>query len=234
MNIPARIRIVCATRLARDEFFQKSALGRTMAAYGAFYPPTFVELRLFERNARGLPAVYNEAIAEAAANAAVLLFAHDDITLCDFFWGHQVLGSLQAFDVVGIAGNRRRVPGQPGWAFIDAKPTWDTAENLSGVIGHGSGFPPQNLSAFGPTQQAVKLLDGCLLACRSATLHEHGLRFDERFDFHFYDMDFCRQAEANSLRMGTWPMSVVHESGGSFGSKPWRAAYAKYLEKWGD
>jgi hypothetical protein len=32
--------------------------------------------------------------------------------------------------------------------------------------------------------------------------------------------------------MGTWPISVVHESGGSFGSPGWKAAYLKYLDKW--
>ncbi|MGH8688660.1 MAG: glycosyltransferase [Burkholderiales bacterium] len=234
MTAPNKIRIVCATRETREDFSRKAALGRTLAAYGGFYPPAFVELKLFERNSRGLPAVYNEVIAQSADDPAVLMFVHDDIFLCDFFWGHHVLASMLAFDIAGIAGNRRRVPRQPSWAFANDKLAWDAAENLSGVVGNGNGFPPQHFSSFGPLQQQVKLLDGVLLACRSSTLLEHGLRFDERFDFHFYDLDFCRQAEAKNLRMGTWPISVVHESGGAFGTPAWRAAYAKYLEKWGD
>jgi len=43
------------------------------------------------------------------------------------------------------------------------------------------------------------------------------LGFDERFGFHFYDLDLCRQAEQRGIRTGTWPISVVHESGGNFG-----------------
>jgi hypothetical protein len=39
------------------------------------------------------------------------------------------------------------------------------------------------------------VLDGLLLAARSETLLSNQLTFDERFDFHFYNMDFCRQAE---------------------------------------
>jgi hypothetical protein len=78
----------------------------------------------------------------------------------------------------------------------------------------------------------VKLLDGVLLAAHSETLISKNLRFDERFDFHFYDLDFCRQAEAKHLRLGTWPLSLIHESAGQFGSPAWREAYAKYLDKW--
>jgi hypothetical protein len=33
--------------------------------------------------------------------------------------------------------------------------------------------------------------------------------------------------------MGTIPLSIIHESGGSFGSEDWKQSYQKYLEKWG-
>jgi len=47
-------------------------------------------------------------------------------------------------------------------------------------------------------------------------------------------MDFCRQAEARGLTMGTWPIQAVHGSGGSFGSEAWNAAYTLYLRKYGE
>ena len=53
------------------------------------------------------------------------------------------------------------------------------------------------------------------------------------FDFHFYDLDICRQFESKQLKMGTWPISVIHESGGAFGTPAWQDSYKKYLEKWG-
>ena len=34
--------------------------------------------------------------------------------------------------------------------------------------------------------------------------------------------------------MGTWPISVIHESGGNFGSEGWSQGYKKYIEKWID
>ena len=106
--------------------------------------------------------------------------------------------------------------------------------NLSGSVAHGTGYPCKDLLFYGPSMQEVKLLDGLMLACKSRVLHEKGIRFDERFDFHFYDLDFCRQAEAKGMRMGTWPISVVHESSGNLKSDAWKAGYRKYLDKWPD
>ena len=77
-------------------------------------------------------------------------------------------------------------------------------------------------------------MDGVLLAVRSSVLRKHGLRFDERFQFHFYDLDFCRQAEQLGVSMGTWPIAVIYESGGDFGSAGWRSGLAAYVDKWGE
>lgn len=225
---PTRMRVVCGTRKDREDFFSATPLGRSLS----LNRPPGVELRLFPRNSEGLPALYNAAISESIQDDVIFLFVHDDIHLCDFHWASRIASGLSAFDVIGLVGNRRRVPGQTGWLFIDERLTRDSRENLSGVIGHGPGYPPQSIDAFGPAGQAVKLLDGALLAVSSATLRAKSLRFDERFDFHFYDLDFCRQAEQAGLRMGTWPISVVHESGGNFASDGWRRGYDIYLDKW--
>lgn len=227
MTTPS-FRFVCATRETYADFFQKTPLGRSLSIYRA----PFAELTLFDTNTSGLPALYNEALDDAARDPSVMVFVHDDVHLCDFFWHVHILAGLQRFDILGVAGNRRRLPRQPSWRFVDEQLTADTAEYLSGQVAHGSGFPPQNLSSYGPSGAQVKLLDGVLLAARSETLLSNGVRFDERFDFHFYDLDFCRQAEEKQLRLGTWPLSLIHQSAGQFGSAAWREAYAKYLDKW--
>lgn len=223
------IRFVIATRASKEDFFAATAIGRSLS----FYRNLEFEVRLSVSNSRGLPVAYNQAIDEAAERPAILVFVHDDVLLADYFWPHRIRQALEKFRIVGLAGNRRRLPGQPSWAFIDDRLTWDDREHLSGVVGHGSGFPPANLSIFGPAVQEVKLLDGLFIAVKSATLAESGIRFDERFGFHFYDLDFCRQAESKGLSMGTMALSVVHESGGDFRSESWRRGYAAYLEKWG-
>lgn len=222
------IRFVVASRESRERFLTATATGRSLA----IYTDTRLQVRLFAENKRGLPEVYNIAIEEARNDPAILVFIHDDVHLLDYFWVDRFQSSLESFQIIGLAGNKRRVPMQPGWAFIDDKFTWDNLANLSGVVGHGKSFPPTHLTVFGPPGQAVKLLDGLMLAGHSRTFIDNDLRFDERFDFHFYDMDICRQAELKHLTLGTCALPVVHESGGSFGSEGWQRAYQLYLEKW--
>jgi hypothetical protein len=225
-----KVKLIVATRASEQDFYIKTATGRSLA----FHMPPFLEVRLFPNNTEGLPALYNRAIRESSEDPATLIFAHDDLHILDFYWVHRVVEGLNNFSVIGLAGNRRRVPKQPSWAFIDTNFTWDAPENLSGVVGHGTGFPPSNLSIFGAPRQQVALLDGLLLASESKTFLENNLTFDERFKFHFYDLDFCRQAELKNITCGTWDLSLIHESGGSFGSDAWKASYQQYLEKWGD
>ena len=225
-----KIKLIVATRASEADFYTQTATGRSLA----FHKPPFLEVHLFPGNAEGLPTVYNRAIRESSADPATLIFAHDDLHILDFYWFHRIEEGLNNFSVIGLAGNRRRVPRQPSWAFIDTSFTWDAPENLSGVVGHGKSFPPSNLSIFGPPRQQVMLLDGLLLAAQSKTLLENNLMFDERFKFHFYDLDFCRQAEIKNISCGTWDLSLIHESGGSFGSDAWKASYQEYLEKWGE
>jgi hypothetical protein len=225
------IRFVCGTRCSREQFSNETALGRSLKLY-AHLPG--IQLQLFDNNTRGLSSIYNAAIDDAKQQPAILVFVHDDVWLNDFFWAERIRESLAGFDVVGLAGNLRRVPRQPAWAFATPDLRWDERKYLSGTVGHGKGFPCDIASTFGPSGQECKLLDGLLLIADSETLVRSGLRFDEQFKFHFYDMDFCRQAELKGLRMGTWPLSVVHESGGAFGSPSWRENYALYLGKYGE
>lgn len=222
-----KIRVVCATRETRDNFTTHTALGRSLRLYGSLY-----ELRLFPENKLGLPVLYNEAIRESATDPAVLIFVHDDVHLLDFYWPTRILQGLAKFDILGLAGNRRRVSGQPAWRFLDTNFARDDRENLSGFVAHGKHWPADHISAYGPPGYEVKLLDGVLLAARSDTLLSKQVLFDQVFDFHFYDLDLCRSAELCGLRMGTWGISIMHESNGAFGTPSWRRGYERYLAKW--
>lgn len=229
------IRLVCATRLSSDDFFKTTPLGRSLRHYRTFPQHQRIELRLFSDNREGLPGLYNRAIGEAARDPAVLVFLHDDVHLSDFYWASRVHEGLRAFDVIGLAGNKRRLPAQPSWFHANAAMARDDFANLSGVLGHGTGFPElTELSVYGLPGQEVKLLDGVLIAVHGDVLQRSGVRFDPRFRFNFYDMDFCRQAELAGLRMGTWGISIIHESAGAFGSSDWLHEYGTYLAKYGE
>lgn len=228
-----KIRFVCATRYSEEAFYTQAALGKSLALFFPHYADQF-ELRLFAENERGLPSIYNEAIEETRDAPRILVFIHDDLFLTDLAWSTRMAESLTRFDIVGLAGNKSRIANQPSWAFVFGSKglEWDKREHLSGTIAHGQSFPPDHIDFFGPAQQEVKLLDGVMLIAHSQTLIDTGLRFDPLFQFHFYDLDFCRQAELKGLTMGTWDISVVHQSGGGFGSESWQAGLSLYLHKW--
>lgn len=225
---PTRVELVCATRMTEDAFWTSSALGRSLCM-------TSHEGRLVTRisyeNRRGLPEVYNESI-DADNDHDILVFLHDDLWLQDLFFVERILQGLAQFDVIGLAGNTRRYPGQVGWC-LNPQGEMDVGQ-MSGVIGHGPVPFQGETTVFGPAPQPCELLDGVLLAARKRVLRERGVRFDPRFRFHFYDMDFCRQARARALRLGTFLMSVTHQSGGDISNADWQASRSAYLAKWGD
>jgi hypothetical protein len=61
---------------------------------------------------------------------------------------------------------------------------------------------------------------------------EARVSFDNKFDFHFYDLDFCLSCTKNSLRIGTWPIWVVHYGKGAYGSPEWEEEATVFRQKW--
>ena len=224
--------LVCATRASVRDFPQKTLLGPCLPRLGEFM--TF-GLQLFAENTRPLGECYNAAI-DAAADGDVLVFVHDDVCVDDWMLGQRLQEALQHFDVVGVAGNTRVQDHQVAWYLQPERPgvpsPWDR-EHLSGAIGHGS--PRSRITMYGPSPQAVRLLDGVFLAVRAGCLQQSGVRFDPTLAFHFYDLDFCLQAHRAGLRLGTWPIAITHASGGeSIQTQSWADARLVFLKKWFD
>jgi GT2 family glycosyltransferase len=222
------IEIVSATRLSEEQFWKKSALGISLRR---LQNDKRLQPRILVNNRLGLPNVYNARI-EAEIGNDVIVFIHDDVWIDDFHFGDRIIEGLQRYDVIGVAGNRRRLPQQPGWAYIDTQFTWDDPANLSGAVAGGT-HPFGSVAFFGHTPADCELLDGVFLATKKSILRAKGVLFDVRFEFHFYDLDFCRTARQRGLKLGTWPICLTHQSGGSFSSVQWQQKYQTYVEKWG-
>jgi tetratricopeptide (TPR) repeat protein len=221
------IEIVSATRLSEHNFWKKSALGRSLRCLG--YDSQFAVNVAFN-NQRGLSGLYNDRI-QCNNEDRILVFIHDDVWIDDFFFADRLIHSLTVFDVIGVAGNCRRVPMQAGWGFLDDKLTAVEGGNLRGSIAHGQQSYGV-ISSFGKSPAECELLDGVILAARKSRLVAAGVQFDPRFNFHFYDIDFCRTAREKCLRVGTWPLYLTHQSHGNFDSPGWREMYLRYLDKW--
>lgn len=225
----SKIDVICATRLSASDFWQNSPLGVSLLRIQ--HDDRLIPQITF-LNQRGLPEIYNAGIA-ATDRDSMLVFIHDDVWIDDYFLADRVMAGLRSYDVIGVAGNRRRVPAQPAWAFINDRFTWDDRANLSGSIAHGT-TPFGQVGYFGAVPAECELLDGVFLAVKAATLVEKGVLFDRQFDFHFYDMDFCRSARQSGLRLGTWPICLTHQSDSAFGTPKWIEKYHIYIQKWGN
>lgn len=220
--------IVSATRLSETDFWRKSALGISLQRHLKL--DNRLSTHIAFENSRGLPEIYNECIHHA--EETTLVFMHDDVWIdeTDSF-ANTIMAGLEQFDVIGVAGNRRRIPNQPAWAFINSQLTWDDKSNLSGYIAHGKDALG-TASYYGTVPAKCELLDGVFLAVKKSSLKKNNVKFDAQFDFHFYDMDFCRSAREAGLMLGTWLIKLTHQSGGAFGSPQWRNKYQCYLKKW--
>ncbi len=220
--------VVSATRMSEREFWESSALGLSLRRLQDL--DGRLSCTIAFSNTRDLPSIYNQAIEERCADS-VLVFVHDDVWLEQDDFVDSVLAGLHQYDVIGVAGNQRILPGQPSWAFIDEKFTWDDRRFLSGRVGHGKDAGGAE-TYYGEVPAACELLDGVFLAATNRVLRDSGVRFDPQFDFHFYDLDFCRAARGKGLTLGTWLIGITHQSGGAFGSEAWRTKYSLYLEKY--
>lgn len=237
------VRLVCATRKSEPDFWRMTLLGRSLEVMPPQLRPELA-IRFDNVGSRrlGLPTIYNRAI-EGCPPGRHILFVHDDVYLHDAFVCHRITEGLSGADVIGLAGSRGASPMQPSWGLeFDADLNgvgWQQGPGiqLSGAVSHTASRalfnpPVVELGQYGPISAECELLDGLFLAARIDKLHSSGVRFDEQFDFHLYDIDFCRSAREAGLRLWTWPILVTHGSGGAFCTPEWKAGARRYLDKW--
>lgn len=217
--------LAAATRLEPEAFFRQALLGRSLAlpAHAALEPC------LCFANREPLAHAFNRGL-ERAADDALVVFAHDDLWLGENPLTPALLEALEHFDLVGVAGNRRRVDGQQAWWLDPATGAWDHP-HLVGCLRHGSP-EASHTQPYGASPAPARQLDGVFLAARASRLRGAGLRFDPLLPFHFYDLDFCRQAEQAGLSLGVWPLDLIHASSGAAFTTPWKASLLLYQLKW--
>lgn len=227
----SRIRFVAATRMSEHEFWHRTLLGKRLHEWRNI--PDITTQIAFE-NSTGLSTVYNKAI-QSADNSEIIVFIHDDAWLMQDSCLSEIRRGLQKYEVLGVAGNQRRFPGQQTWYLrVNERNEYCLDRpHLSGAVRYGSVHATE-LNQFGPWPAECELLDGVFLAARVDVLRRVGLHFDEQFDFHFYDLDFCRAARAMRLKIGTWPIQLLHGSRGNPGEKKWEINFKKYIGKWGE
>jgi hypothetical protein len=187
-------------------------------------------------NKQGLPARYNEFIAEMYKDKyEFIVFAHDDLYI-DEFGQSLKLKLFRAFDelkygIIGIAGGiNPRIQFPALWHIMCNR------EDQRGQAAH----PVSNkgeifTTSFGHTPSRVVIADGCFLAVHLPTVLAAKWKFNENYTFHHYDLSSCIDAHKKGIKIGVYPIHVIHSSPGlveGVDHKPWKDSNDKFLAEY--
>lgn len=112
------VEFVSCTQQTQEPPLSTSALGRSLRRLA--FDGRISASVAFE-NWIGLPEMYNRRMT-AVDSQEFLIFVHDDVWLDDYCVDDRVLQRLMHFDVVGVAGKRRRAPSHPSWSYPKPSP----------------------------------------------------------------------------------------------------------------
>ena len=154
--------IVSASRLTAEAFPAESLLGRSLRLPAH----RTCDTRIQTAKREPLGAIYNQAL-EQLHPESLVVFCHDDVWLGEACLRPILREALERFDLVGVAGSRRILPGQPTWWLQPDGRTWDHP-HLLGEIRHGD--PGASVPIrFGSSPAPAMLLDGVFLAARAGS-----------------------------------------------------------------
>ena len=192
-----------------------------------------ITLNIIENNTESLASIYNKQIANPSNRDSILVFVHDDCVLEDIMLYSKLMMATEKFDIVGLAGIKAPITiKSPALWHLMGHPS-----QYSGAVAHfdKDSTNKRFMTSFGKTPERCILLDGVFLAINTKRILEKGLRFDEKSPakFHYYDLNFCLDANKLGLKCGTWPIWVTHKSHGlEQPTQEWKDGERYFLTKY--
>ena len=192
-----------------------------------------IKLDMTWDNSEGMPTVYNRKLEEYRnSSAEFLVFVHDDVYIDDLKLYEKLSLSKNKlnYDIVGLAGGLNpRLTDLALWHIMTEK------NQQRGEVAHPAGNQGQTMTtAFGPTPSRVAIADGLFLAAHLPSINKTQWKFNENYKFHHYDIASCIDANRLSLKIGVYPIHVIHSSPGllSIHDKAWSESNSKFLEEY--
>jgi GT2 family glycosyltransferase len=195
-------------------------------------------LRPFTENSQGLSELYQDELNKNDCDYAI--FMHDDLEIHDHFFFDKLIKAHEFYDVVGLAGSTSQnynTNNPMVWHLCREKP-----EHSRGIVNHyiPKGFNGVeqnhiNSAYFGQTPSPVVVIDGLFMSFKMSSLTDKQEIFDRQFTFHHYDMGMCCKAFDLGLKIGVWPIFVIHHGLGEFANdKTWQKHAQEFKEKYGN
>lgn len=229
-NKNKKIKIVSATEHSQETFEKESTLWRCKNNL-----QQDVELTVLTNNTHGLPKIYNTFLTDEFKDY-IIAFVHDDVEILS----NNFVEALNAspWDITGLAGGKDYSIKEPYlWHICCPR------EKLSGSVSHPVWYQEngnivkvakeQITSVYGPWPRRCTVIDGLFMAVDIEKALEKNFKFDEDFNFHFYDISSCLIANKCKMTVGTYPIHVLHQGlGDSALSENWKFECAKFSKKW--
>jgi hypothetical protein len=192
----------------------------------------FSKLDMVWNNSEGLPVVYNRKLREyAGSGAEFLVFVHDDVYIDDLKLQDKLRQACYGlgFKIIGVAGATSLNIAFPTLWHLMAE-----RKHHRGFVHHGAGGIQTVASNFGPTPAEVLIMDGLFMAVHLPSVVNSGWQFNEQYRFHHYDLSSCLDAFAAGIKMGVFPIHLIHLSQGleSISNPEWRESNDRFLSQY--
>jgi len=213
--------VICS--LTRNKDRSNTILWRSLQKIGE------IKINIEDNNTKkGLSQYYNECI-EKFKDSDCIVFVHDDVDIISSDLLYQLREGFKRFDVIGVAGCvNPKILDRNLWHWMAGD-----RSNCRGIAGHPYSDSEFFVTSFGPTPSRVVIIDGVLMAIKTKKIYNSGIRFDEQFRFHHYDIDFSLTCNTKKAKIGVWPILINHQSPGlkDFDTT-WNESNQKFIDKW--
>lgn len=228
--------IVVPTPMSDEEYFKTTA-GQCLKALD-----DKIDWVVLGENKLGISELYDRYLNDKEGldylDEDIVVFMHDDVEVHDRFLFEKLNKAHEQFDIVGLAGSASQ-------DYTKGKPTaWHLStdrEHTRGFVSHAipgkysqNGRPYVNSSFFGPTPSPVVVMDGLFISVNKKKFREANVQIKKDYTFHHYDMSLCAEAGKKGLKLGVYPIFVIHHGLGEFANDPvWIESNKQFLQDYG-
>ena len=183
-------------------------------------------------NEDGMPVVYNRKLQEYKdTDVEFMVCVHDDVYIDDLkLYEKLKQANGLGYNLVGLAGGLNPRLSDPAlWHIMVDR------NQQRGEVAHPAGNNNQTMTtSFGPTPSRVAIMDGLFIAVHMPSVSKTDWKFNENYTFHHYDISSCIDANRKALKLGVYPIHVIHSSPGllSIHNKMWADSNEKFLKEY--
>jgi len=169
---------------------------------------------VFNDGSKGLSEIYNQAV-KLFPKEEEYLFVHHDVEMQTDDWYDKIVDMKECgCDIIGVAGTSNFDLNDGRWWFQNGIPQFN---DCHGKVIHTDDVKSWETN-FGPSPaENLDVVDGLFLFV-TKNIFDAGIKFDERFKFHFYDVSFCIRAKKMGFKIGVADVLVKHLSIGEMDS----------------